>query len=288
MKVTNSGVVLWTKVYTGETKGTNIVVDSSDNIYVAGNYFGNVTINNISYSASPTYYSIFLQKLNTNGDLIWFKNYDMKTSLPNDVTVQLAVSENNTILLKSLFANTIQYENQTFTSFISTNPNVVKPQILALYNSDGENLWVNQYENPNDNTQFGIAPDKTTNIALRNNAIFFTSGSSRFNGISYSSESGSNIFTTKLNLPLLNVEPTLKDEFFTLFPNPTKEQTQVQFNDNQDFIEISITNIVGKLIFKNRVDNTDRIVINFNETEGVYFIKIKTQDFEHVKKVVKY
>ena len=80
MKVNSLGAILWTKVHTGDTKGTSIVVDSNDSIYVAGNYFGNVTINNINYSASPTYYSIFLQKLNANGDVIWFKNYDVKTS----------------------------------------------------------------------------------------------------------------------------------------------------------------------------------------------------------------
>jgi hypothetical protein len=290
MKVNSLGAVLWTKVYTGDTKGTSIVVDSNDSIYVAGNYFGNVTINNINYSASPTYYSIFLQKLNANGDVIWFKNYDVKTSSPNDVTVQLAVSDNNTILLKSLFANTIQFENQTFTSLISTNPNVVKPQILALYNSDGENLWVNQYENPNDNIQFGIAPDKTTNIALSNDAIFFTSGSSRFNGISYSLESGSNIFTAKLGLPQTLTAPfyEIDNVTFNVFPNPTTGKINLKLHKKYDTVKVATYNIFGQLLDNLTFSNTDAILFDLvTVATGTLLIEVEVDGKKVIKKIIK-
>lgn len=294
MKMSSSGTILWTKFYTGRTEGTTIVSDSSNNIYVAGNYFGSVAINSNTYTAPSGFYSIFFQKMDSEGNLIWFKNYDINEPNHIDALPQLAIDGLSNLFFSCKFgnfsnSNTIVFENQIFRDLVSTQPNILKPQLLASFNSNGDNLWVNQYETLADNFTFGIYPDKTTNIAVNLTGLYFTSGSSTFNGIRYSNESGTNIFTAKLALPYTLSTSSFenKNDEINLFPNPTTGNINLSFSKQYSNIEVTVFNAIGQLINNQKFNNADRVSFDLAVGQGTLLLEIQLDGKKTIKKVVK-
>ena len=282
------GSILWTKVFTGPTEGTSIVTDADNNIYTAGNYYGQVVINNNTYIAPVDNYSAYFEKLDTNGNLIWFKNYDLNTTVHYDAAPQLAISGPK-LFFKCLFANTITFENHTFTSLIRTEPyNYLKPQILAAFNNNGDNLWAGQYEHANDNTSFGIYADKATNIAIDQNGLYFTSGSSTFNDVSYSLESGANIFVAKLTADFLNHTVFEQENTeITVAPNPTQGKVNINLGKNTAVVEINVFNSIGQRIDTFYRSNISAATIDIGGGSGIFFVEIKADHKTRVTKVIK-
>lgn len=295
MKISSLGSIVWTKFYTGQTQCTTIVSDSNNNIYLAGNYFGTTTINNSSYTAPSGFYSIFLQKMDGEGNLLWFKNYDIKEPNHYDAIPILAIDNFSNLFFSCRFGNfsateTITFENQTFRDIVSTQPNnILKPQLLASYDSNGTNLWVKQYETLSDNFQFGSFADKTTNIAVNQLGLFFTSGSSTFNNIIYSGESGKNIFTAKLNLPYTLNLPIFDNNngSINLFPNPTNGKINLSLSEYYAKIEITIFNSIGQKVNSFNYYNTDKIWLDLEIKPGTFVLEINLDGKKTIKKIIK-
>jgi hypothetical protein len=287
-KINGQGVFQWTKLYTGTSEGTSIVVDSNNNIYTAGKYSGTVTINNTTYTTEPSIYWVYLEKFNANGDLVWIKNYNMNSSENSIVIPQLAIDSQANLFFKCHFYNTITFEGNTYNHLVSLNPNILKNQILATFSSGGANTWVNQYEGSNDHITFGLRPDKNTNIAITEAGLFFTSGSSRFNNVSYSLESGANIFTAKLTLPLLLSQPDfIKNDWVQVSPNPTNGRVDLDFKAVSSTVDILIYNAVGQKINQLKYQGMERIEIDLPSQNGVYLFDIRSDNQRVIKKVVK-
>lgn len=294
MKLNSAGVILWTKFYTGRTQGTSIVADASNNIYVAGNYFGSALINGTTYVAPLNLYSIFFQKMDSDGNIIWFKNYDIREPNQHEALPQLAIDNLANLFFSCRFGtfsatDAITFENQVFRDLVSTQPNILKPQLLASFDSNGNNLWVNQYEALADNFLFGVYPDKTTNIAVSQNGLYFTSGSSTFNNVQYSGQSGTNIFTAKLTLPYNLNTPLFEnnDATVNLFPNPTTGTINLKFNTTYTLVQVAVYNTFGQLINNIKFSNTDYASLDLPIVAGTFFIEIELDGKKSVKKVVK-
>jgi hypothetical protein len=161
--------------------------------------------------------------------------------------------------------------------------------LLASFDSNGNNLWVNQYETLSDNIFFGIYPDKTTNIAVSQNGLYFTSGSSTFNNVQYSGQSGTNIFTAKLTLPYTLNTPLFEnnDSTVNLFPNPTTETINLKFNTTYTLVKVAVYNTLGQLIVNNKFSNTDYVSLDLPTVAGAFLIEIELDGKKSVKKVVK-
>ncbi len=288
LKINNQGVFQWTKFYTGSSEGTSIVIDSANNIYTTGKYTGTVNINNTTYTTESSIFSIYLEKFNSNGDLVWFKNYNFNSDSNSIVFPQLAINNQGTLFFKSHFYNNITFEGNSYNHLFLGSPNVLKNQILATFTSSGVNTWANQYEGSNDHVTFGLRPDRTTNIAITENGLFFTSGSSKFNGVSYSLESGANIFTAKLALPssLGQLNFTDSDQI-QISPNPTNGLINLNFKTIPSSVDVYIYNMLGNKINQLHYQANERIEIDLPYQNGVYMLEIIFDNQRVVKKVVK-
>lgn len=288
LKINDQGVFQWTKFYTGWSEGTSIVVDSANNIYTAGKYAGSVLMNNTTYTTQPSIFSIYLEKFNSNGDLVWFKNYNMNSDSDSIVSPQLAINNQGTLFLKCHFYNTITFEGNNYNHLFLGPPNVLKNQILATFTNTGVNTWSNQYESSNDNVTFGLRPDRTNNIAITENGLYFTSGSSKFNGVSYSLESGANIFTAKLSLPtsLGQLNFTEKNEL-QISPNPTNRRVNLNFKTIHSSVAVCVYNMLGNKTNEFHFQGNERIEFDLPNQNGVYMLEILFDNQRIVRKVVK-
>lgn len=61
---------------------------------------------------------------------------------------------------------------------------------------------------------------------------------------------------------------------FSLYPNPTGDNVNIEFGTEQGKVTIKVFNTIGQLISKSKVFNTSKITLNLPEKSGVYFVEV--------------
>jgi len=149
LKLDPSGTTLWTQQYNGgdgNDIGMDIVVDSDNNVYVAGF---------ILDGADSDYYVI---KYNSAGQTIWARQYDSGNGFDqaNDVT---ADSDNNVYVTGSM------------------NNGINQDIYTIKYDSDGNTIWSRQHGR----TVGGLADEIGTGITIdQKNNVYVTSAKELF------------------------------------------------------------------------------------------------------------
>ncbi len=84
--------------------------------------------------------------------------------------------------------------------------------------------------------------------------------------------------------PVLNVENTVNDNLFNVYPNPNNGTFTVATIGNVE--TISVVTMTGKIVYSENV-NSDINTIQLNELEkGIYFVKVQNKDNIQVKKII--
>ncbi len=78
-----------------------------------------------------------------------------------------------------------------------------------------------------------------------------------------------------------------RDEI-VVYPNPTNEDFKIKFQTKINNIIVSIYNINGQKIYENEFVNIENEIIinNLKAEKGLYFVRIKTEKFVNVKKLI--
>ena len=74
-----------------------------------------------------------------------------------------------------------------------------------------------------------------------------------------------------------------------IFPNPTNGKLTVQFNMNIGTTEIEVVNLLNEVIYSNRMDVQSNSAINIDlsdTADGLYFVRLRAQNTESIKKVI--
>ena len=72
-----------------------------------------------------------------------------------------------------------------------------------------------------------------------------------------------------------------------LFPNPASNHLTIALGSNNKKVEVTITDITGKIIYTITTNKTNKIEVNTNEfAEGIYIVQIQVADFIGTKKLV--
>lgn len=110
--------------------------------------------------------------------------------------------------------------------------------------------------------------------------IIFT----RFEG----STTGKVVFTKeKVSTASLNEIDDISS--FGIYPNPATEHATLIFNSSSNDVNVSITNIEGKVVFSNRIAETGFVTYPISVSEfkaGTYFIQLSTPNGVTIKKLI--
>lgn len=72
-----------------------------------------------------------------------------------------------------------------------------------------------------------------------------------------------------------------------LFPNPATNHLTIALPNTNEKVEITITDITGKIIYSTTVSETQKIEVNTKDfAEGIYVVQIQTADFIETKKLI--
>lgn len=164
LKTNITGNLIWSKQIAGNNiYPHSIKCDNSDNLILTGNFMYSMNIDN-TIQNSP-YYSDFITKLNSNGDLVWYQRLAKTSSagLSNkDKAIQ--IDTNNNIYLCSEFVedNVINFGNisQSFNSIFGVDC------VLFKLNSFGNLIWSKKISGNEQQFSNSIFLDNNSNILI--------------------------------------------------------------------------------------------------------------------------
>jgi PKD repeat protein len=74
-----------------------------------------------------------------------------------------------------------------------------------------------------------------------------------------------------------------------IYPNPSTGQFSVKFDYNIGATQVTVSNLLGEIIFDEITETVDGRLLNIDLSEyqeGIYFVKLKTDSSEQVKKII--
>ena len=172
-----SGQIIWAKSCGSIAEETirAISIDSSDNIYLTGSFGAHVTYpvtyTDTAYFSGTSVISngnedIFLAKYDSNGQIIWVKNYG---SVYDDVGASITVTGNQKILLTGTFGNyggsPPVYGTARFDSLqtVSAGDGDI---FLACIQTNGTIQWVKKFGTKSSESGIDVSADSQNNIYL--------------------------------------------------------------------------------------------------------------------------
>jgi len=184
------------------------------------------------------------------------------TFTPADNATNVSVSDNLTLL----FNEAIQLTGNAVLK------NIGGSVIPSTSTVSGSTLTINPTSDLANNTQYyvEIANGVIMDIAGNNYAGF--SGNSIWN------------FTTENTLSINDFE---SKQFISVFPNPTSELLNINFNNFDNEINLVLFDILGKKLFSKKITTTDYKINISHLPSGTYMLKIYSLSFSEVKQIIK-
>src|SRR5204862_1561126 len=71
-----------------------------------------------------------------------------------------------------------------------------------------------------------------------------------------------------------------------IYPNPSTNYFTIKFGDYKNRVDVIITDVTGKIIFKTFADTPELKVNTKNFAEGIYIARIQSGDFIETKKLI--
>ena len=278
-----SGTVLWATSVGGTSydSGNSICTDANGNVYLTG-YFNSATITfdtTTLTNASAGSEDIFIAKYDATGNVLWAKSagtpgYDRGNSVSTDTSGNVYVTGNFGSL-------TITFGTTTLTNAGFTNI------FLTKYDAAGNVIWAKSAGGTFYDLGNSICTDVNGNVYLTG---YFQSATITLGTTSLTNASSggtSDVFTAKYTGILTRVDEVFGNNELNISPNPTNSIITLAIpkliNAN-----ITITNLTGMQVASFNLQNTNTKTIDISQlAEGVYFVKLKSEEGFVIKKLVK-
>lgn len=288
LKLDANGNFIWAKSMGGASSYANaecISVDAFGNVFTIGYFYGTVDFNTGAGTLNLTAvgYDVFISKLNSTGNFVWAKQiggnlYDIGNSID--------VDKFGNIFITGQFEGTVDLDPGAgvvnFTSF------GLGDIFVSKLDSAGNFLWAGSMGGSFSDNGVAIVIDSWDNIFTT--GIFqataeFDPGAGVFNLSQLAS--GGEVFVHKMSQKsILNeINENLNENTTFIYPNPSNNFIDIE-TTIADY-SLSIFDVMGKIIFKEKVyQNKIRVDVS-DFSDGIYFIHLANGDMVVSKKFIK-
>lgn len=173
-----NGNLIWVKqtgdVNSGSSEIKSLAFDKLGNICVGGNFSGTIDFDSSNDEFSLTssgHDDGYVQKIKTNGDLIWVKK--LGGSEP-DFLKAIAVDNNGNILSTGFFNKTADFNPGSGVNNLEAYPDYYPDIFVSKLNSNGDFLWVKKIGGPSSEYSNSVAVDMDGNIFITGSFISTT------------------------------------------------------------------------------------------------------------------
>jgi hypothetical protein len=162
----------------GDDYASSIVIDNSGNVYLAGNYKGNVDFDPgsgtfILNSNDLVNSENFISKYNSSGDFIYAKSFGW---VGDDLLTSMAIDNSDNIYVTGILCSTIDFDPDSGTADLTAN--IWRETFLAIYDASGNYLYAAAVGAGNNETQSNsIALDYNGNVFITG---YFSEGTADF------------------------------------------------------------------------------------------------------------
>lgn len=158
-KYSPSGVFQWVRTGGGDMGdyAHGMTVDAAGNVYIAGEIDGDSYFGTTFVDANPGTDDIVVAKYNTNGDLLWVKDFG---GYHRDDARGIAVDGSGNIFIVGVFRNAAMFGSITINA-ASTD---VDDAFVAKLDPNGNPIWAKQIGGAGDDTGKGIGVDAAGNV----------------------------------------------------------------------------------------------------------------------------
>ncbi len=286
-KFNDAGNVLWAKSAggNGSDGASTVTTDATGNIIALGSFgspsitFGSITLTNPPYGAQ------FIVKYDAAGNVLWANSFNEVYAY--SVTT-VTTDDSGNIIAAGIFNDT----TATIGSTTLTNVGIgsTSDLVVVKYDSTGNVLWAKSAGGLyNDQPNF-ITVNASGNIIVT--GVFYsptiTIGSTTLTnansiGTSY------DLFIAMLDSATITgnnvIEPFAKRVL--LFPNPANNYFTIALKNTNKEVEVTITDIAGKIIYTTTATETQKIEVNTKDfAEGVYLVRVQTEELSKTEKLI--
>ncbi len=285
VKYNSAGILLWAKSAGGTSSdgASDITADASGNIIAAGSFgstnitFGTITLTNTGFGA------MFIVKYDAAGNALWAYSYGgaVASSVCTDVSGKI-------ILAGYFNTPSLTIGSVTFTN--ADNSGNTSDLFIVKYDTTGNILWAK--------SAGGINSDQANSITADASGNIFTAGLFYSPAITFGSTTLTNassfgntydIFIAKLDSATITGNNEIENlaKGVLLFPNPANNFFTIALGSTNEEVEITITDITGKIIYSVSEIEKQSIKVNTKDfAEGIYLVKIQSEDFLKTEKLI--
>lgn len=267
LKLDPNGNFVWVKQISSTEKNvtTSIATDLSNNVYTTGYFEGTAKFSTGAGATSLTSAGsndIFIQKLDTHGNLQWAKQMGGAAS---DVGHGITTDAAGNVYTTGMFANTVDFnpggDTAILTSAIGTNIFIQK------HDTHGNFAWVSQIVTS--------ALSRGLAIAVHDENIYttgFFAGTAEFDAgddtLSIASGGINDIFIYKMGPTIVGISANTLSDNMLVYPNPASSKIQIR-NENAKG-EFRIYNILGKMVLSEILTDPNQTIDIQSLKPGIY------------------
>lgn len=252
-----------------------------DYIAIAGNFAGTADFDfgeGVENRNSSEGHNTFIQKLNTDGELIWVNSYETDSYLGN--IAGLVINSFNEIIVSGKFYDEMDFDHSADTE-IKTSSGLADGFIHQV-SPTGEFQRVYIISGEMDQEPTGIAISNANELytygVYQNEIIFEPDGAATSTFGSY------DFFLMKLG-GFVSIDENEAQDDFVLYPNPASNQIQINKSADQ---AVEIIDCEGKTVLTIGAGNTNELVDVTDLSKGIYFVIINSEKGAFSKKIVIY
>ncbi|MCH8904119.1 MAG: SBBP repeat-containing protein [Bacteroidetes bacterium] len=274
-KYDTSGKFIWVRSAGGVEwdEGVSLVLDSSQNIYVTGNFeedptFGDTVITTNEHD------NIFIAKYDSSGKFIWVNHGYCNFTLYSSSIA----TDDDYIYVIGFFGGTVTFGNFSLNAVFNTDIFITK------YDEYGQLIWAIQ--EGGDGAEWGV------NLAIGNDKNLYFSAdfydTTNFGSTNLITYGILDIAIGKINsIQPSNVDPK-QESFIKCFPNPSTGLFYLEIeNMYEENFSMEVLNIYGQVIYSKKIRNINAVhKIDLSNYKGIYFLRINNHDYSYVYKIV--
>lgn len=276
IKYDTGGNFMWLRT-TGSTlddRGNAISMGSDNKIYLIGEFrdrvgFGTDSINN---NGGPGGRDLFVAKIDQIGNWDWAKKAGSDAG--SDRGNRIAANKQDLLFVTGQFNGLASFGSA---DTLSNGMDSIQIFVAAI-DTTGKWHWAIQAGSSIEDRGTGIAVDDSCNV--------FTCGyyelTASFDAMNLTSLGRKDIYVAKIpgacvyNTVGIAENSSEMDPRF--YPNPTNGKLTIDLGKNYNELRLEVYNVVGELVLSSKHGSTDKIELNIEHADGLYFVHLIPKD----------
>jgi len=289
-KMDASGNFLWAESFGSSNAdvGSSISVDAFGNIYTTGYFSGTVDFDPGAGTANLSaigYEDIFIQKIDATGNFLWAKSFG---GLADDNAASITIDPSGNVYTTGFFQGTVDFDpgpgiaNLTSAGFAGFGDIFVQKMDVS-----GNFLWAKAFGGSSFDYGQSVNIDASGNVYTTG----YFGGTGDFDpgdGTAILTSAGQrDIFAQKMSQLTIGIVELNNGIEVNAYPNPNNGLVQISFEQAISNVEITVTDILGKVVYYEHFNAISNEHINIDGTAGIYVLSVKTAASRSVVKLIK-